>query len=168
MKSGRLFLYHVLSLFIPETRGFGLKAALLRWCGAVVGTNVRINSSVRFVGTGRLVVGDDVWLGYGVYLSPVGDAQIEIGAHCDLAPQAMVLTGSHELDPAGEHVAGKGTAASVSIGAGSWLGARCVVLPGVDLPPKTVVAAGAVVTQAPGQEKTVLAGVPAVAKKVLD
>lgn len=166
MKSLLLWIYSLIVHLLPETRCFGLKAFLLRRCGARIGRNVRINSSVRILGTGRLDIGDDVWLGAGVFLSPVGDAAITIGSHCDFGPQVMVLTGSHEIDPGGEHIGGRGTAQSVTIGAGSWLGARATVLPGVTLPVKTVVASGAVVTRGTAAEKTLLAGVPATARKV--
>lgn len=40
----RLWIYRLTTCWMPETRLFGLKATLLRWCGAQVGTNVRINS----------------------------------------------------------------------------------------------------------------------------
>ena len=167
MKSVRLWIYSLVVRLLPETRCFGLKAFMLRRCGARVGRNVRINSSVRILGTGRLEIGDDVWLGAGVFLSPVGDATITIGPHCDFGPQVMVLTGSHEIDPDGEHIGGRGTAQSVTIGSGSWLGARATILPGVSLAEKTVVAAGAVVAKDSAVEKTLLAGVPAVEKKLL-
>lgn len=167
MKSVRLWIYSLVVRLLPETRCFGLKAFMLRRCGARVGRNVRINSSVRILGTGRLEIGDDVWLGAGVFLSPVGDAAIIIGPHCDFGPQVMVLTGSHEIDPDGEHIGGRGTAQSVTIGAGSWLGARSTILPSVSLAEKTVVAAGAVVAKDCVVEKTLLAGVPAVEKKQL-
>ena len=167
MKSLLLWIYSLIVHLLPETRCFGLKAFLLRRCGARIGRNVRINSSVRILGTGRLEIGDDVWLGAGVFLSPVGDAAITIGSHCDFGPQVMVLTGSHEIDPGGEHIGGRGTAQSVTIGAGSWLGARSTILPGVSLAEKTVVAAGAVVCKDVRIPRSLVAGVPAVLKKAL-
>ena len=166
MNSLGLWIYTAFSSILPEPRCFSTKATILRVCGAKVGRNVRINSFVRILGTGRLGIGDDVWLGAGVFLSPVGDAAITIGSHCDFRPQVMVLTGSHEINPGGEHIGGRGTAQSVTIGAGSWLGARATVLPGVTLPAKTMVASGAVVTRGTAAEKTLLAGVPATARKV--
>lgn len=52
MKTGRLWLYSLFCRLLPETRFFALKASLLRWCGAKVGKNVRINSGARFCGGG--------------------------------------------------------------------------------------------------------------------
>lgn len=88
-----------------------------------------------------------------------------IGSRIDIAPGVTILTGSHEIDPKGEHIAGKGTTASVAIGSGSWLGARSVILSGVTLPEKTLVAAGAVVTKSIEEAECLLAGVPAAVKK---
>lgn len=55
---------------------------------------------------------------------------------------------------------------AISIGSGSWLGARATILPGVTLPPKTIVAAGSVVTKSSEVPCALLAGVPANVKKL--
>ena len=167
MKPFRLWLYKLVTQWLPETRCFGLKSTLLRWCGAKIGDNVRVSSSAIFSGDGMLEIGDDVWIGAGSRIVPVGDGKIAIGSHCDLGPEVMILTGSHAIDPEGAHIAGKGTGAAVLVGSGCWLGARSTVLPGVNLPPKTIVAAGAVITKGPRHEKTLIAGVPAEEKRTL-
>ena len=53
MRPSRLWIYRLITALLPETRLFGLKAALLRWCGAQVGTNVRLKSSVHITGDGQ-------------------------------------------------------------------------------------------------------------------
>lgn len=161
MNSFKLYIYRLLTQFLPETRFFGLKCALLRWCGARVGQNVRINSTAIFSGNGKLTIGDDVWIGAGCFISAVGLASITIGSHIDFGPQVMVLTGSHKIDLTGEHIGGEGTAESVAIGDGCWLGARSTILPGVSLNEKTLIAAGAVVVKSTEQSMTLVAGVPA-------
>ena len=138
---------------------------LLRWCGAKVGKDVRINSSAVFSGNGTLSIGDDVWIGAGDVISPVAPASITIGIHVDLGPEVMIITGSHEIDLVGEHIGGKGTSASVTIGDGCWLGARATILPGVVLAKKTLVAAGAVVTKPVETPCSLVAGVPANVRK---
>lgn len=47
LRPARLWIYRLATCGMPETRLFGLKADLLCWCGAQVGTNVRLNSSVH-------------------------------------------------------------------------------------------------------------------------
>lgn len=167
MSPFRLYIYRLIVFWMPETRFFKIKAALLRWAGAQIGENVRINSSAYFVGNGRLVVGDDVWIGAQNFISPIAPAEITIGAHVDFGPQVAVITGSHEIDSSGEHIAGKGIASSVSIADGCWIGARSLILPGVSLQKKTLVAAGAVVTQSIDHERCLVAGVPAGVKRAL-
>lgn len=140
---------------------------LLRWAGAKIGKNVRINSSAVFSGNGDLRIDDDVWIGAGDVISPIAPACITIGSHIDFGPGVMIITGSHEIDLEGEHIGGKGAAASVSIGNGCWLGARTTILPGVALAEKTLVAAGAVVTKSVDVPCSLVAGVPAEIKKQL-
>ena len=161
----RLWFYFLAVHFLPETRFFGLKVRLLRWCGATIGKNVRIASSARFLGNGRLFIDDDVWIGSGCFISPINTAEIRIGEHVDIAPQVMLITGSHEIDAEGCHMAGKGYSKSIKIGDGCWLGARSIVLPGVSIAPKTILASGSIMTDSNDDEKCLWAGVPARKKK---
>lgn len=167
MKPFRLWIFGLLTGWLPETRFFALKASLLRWCGAQVGRNVRICSSAVFRGNGKLVIGNDVWIGAQTYISPVGSSVIKIGDCCDIAPRVMLLTGTHEVDPVGSHIGGTGKSASTVVGNGCWLCAGSVILPGVTLANKTLVAAGSVVTLPVMDECMLIAGVPAKRKKCL-
>lgn len=174
MSPFKLWVYRRLTSWLPESRGYEFKTALLRWAGAKIGRNVSIYSSTLIVGNGALEIGDDVHIGALGYIHPVAPAGITIESHADIGPRVTLLTGSHEIDPSGDHIGGKGIVAPVTIGSGSWLGARATILPGVTLPPKTLVAAGAVVTKFPldlnlqPQPPTsglLLAGIPATVKK---
>ncbi len=165
MKTYKLWIYIIICRLLPETRFFGLKVALLRWCGAKIGANVRISSSARFFGGGELEIGDDVWIGTDNVIHPVSRAKVKIGNCCDLGPGVMILTGSHEIDPEGEHIAGEGTHADVEIGDGCWLGARSLILPGVKLGKKTIVAAGTVMDRPALETRCMYAGVPGRMKK---
>lgn len=166
MKSCRLFLYRIVSYLLPESRCFGLKRAMLRWAGAKIGFNVRIYSSVMILGNGGLEIGDDVNIGSGVFISASSPAKIRIGSCVDIAHGVMIETGTHKIEPESEHIGGKGSSRNVTIGTGSWIGARATILPGVILPEKTIVASGAVVTKSSDSPKSLLAGVPAKVKKV--
>lgn len=166
MKPFRLWVYCLLVRFLPETRCFWLKALALRWCGARVGSGVRINSSAVFLGCGNLSIGDCVWVGPQCFVSSVGGAAVKIGACCDLAPRVTILTGTHAIDFHGAHAAGQGRVADVSIEDGCWIGAGATILPGVTLLGKTVVAAGSLVRDSTAHEFSLVAGVPACEKKV--
>ena len=156
----------MITRFLPETRFFRFKTFLLRWCGATVGENVRINSSAVIVGTGDLVVGDDVWIGAHSYISATGSAKIVIGECCDIAPQVSLITGTHLIDITGEHVAGVGLSKNITIGRGCWLGARSIILPGISLADHIVVGAGSVVNQSYEMPYLLLVGNGATVKKV--
>lgn len=163
--TGRLSFYRFLTRFIPETRLFAFKASVLRWCGATVGKNVRVCSSATILGSSALSIGDDVWIGPSVFLSATGTAELKIGSRVDIAPRVMILTGTHEVEKGGPRAAGRGLSKSVTIGDGCWLGAASIVLPGVVLLDRTVVAAGSVVNRSSEIPCQLLAGVPASVKK---
>ena len=165
MNTFKLWIYRMVTAWLPESRAFAWKRMWLRFAGAKIGKNVRIYSSARFLGNGRLEIGDDVHIGPEVLIYAVAPAGVTIGSCIDIGPRVTILTGSHEIDPEGAHVAGKGTAAEVTVGDGSWIGACATILPGVAIAKKTVVAAGAVVTESVEEEKTLVAGIPAQAKK---
>lgn len=165
MRCSLLLMYRLLTAWLPESRGFGWKNFLLRLAGVRIGRNVRIYSSARIIGTGPLEIGDDVHIGPEVMIYTNGAAKVAIGSHVDIAPRVTILTGSHKIDPAGEHTAGAGTGMNVVIADGSWIGANATVLGGVVLHEKTVVAAGAVVCTGVERGHCLLAGVPSVMKQ---
>ena len=161
MKTERLWIYRLLTRLMPETRCFRLKSAMLRWCGAEIGCNVRICSSASFLGIGRLVIGDDVWIGPLVSIESSGDATVAIGSHVDIANGVMITTGTHEIELDGEHIAGRGYNSSVEIGNGAWICLCSRLLPGSRVGNHSVVAAGSVVTRTYSEASVLLAGIPA-------
>ena len=165
MKTGRLWVYRLVTSLMPETRFFNLKAAMLSWCGVKIGKNARICSSVSFLGIGMLSIGDDVWIGPHVAIESSGNASVSIGSHVDIANGVMITTGTHEIDLNGLHIAGKGYNKSVSVGDGSWIGLCARLLPGAKIGSHSVVAAGSVVTKSFDEGYVLLAGVPADVKK---
>lgn len=91
----------------------------------------------------------------GCYFSGING--IDIGDDTMFAPGVKVISANHTLGNLGEHDADP----PIRIGRRCWLGANCVILPGVVLGDQTVVAAGAVVTKSYPSGGVVLAGVPA-------
>lgn len=113
MSTVGLWVYKLVTAWLPESRAFAWKRMWLRLAGAKIGKNVRIYSSARFLGNGRLEIGDDVHIGPEVMIYAVAPAGVTIGSSIDIGPRVTVLTGSHVIDPEGAHVAGKGTAAEL-------------------------------------------------------
>jgi maltose O-acetyltransferase len=89
-------------------------------------------------------------IGAGTYINAgcwfEGNGRIEVGGDCLFGPEVMVLTSTHAQLPGG-CIARVSESRDVRIGARSWLGARAVVLPGVEIGEGAVIAAGAVVSR---------------------
>jgi len=108
-----------------------------------VGDHFKIWSSHRrtlVTGWGRLRIGDRVFLNNGVFISCVHE--ITIGDDVAIANEAY-LTDSDSHGVEGRAV----REAPIRIGNGSWIGARAIILPGVTIGSRVLVAAGAVVTR---------------------
>jgi acetyltransferase-like isoleucine patch superfamily enzyme len=164
MNTTRLHFVRIIFRLLPETRAYAFKAALLRWCGAVVGRQVRVCSSVTIMGGGELVIGADTWIGHQTIIFSTSSVRIQ--ARVDIGPQVYIGTGTHDLHPTGSRMAGPGRNLDVEIGEGAWLGARTMILPGVRVGDRAVTAAGAVVAH-PVPDGVLVGGVPARILKTL-
>lgn len=118
----------------------GFKLALLRLFGARIGRGVVLKPHVRIKFPWRLTVGDHVWIGQGVWIDNL--AQVTIGSHSCLSQEAYLCTGSHDHKSASFDL----IVAPITLSAGSWIGARSVLLPGKTVGINAIVAAGSVVT----------------------
>lgn len=90
-------------------------------------------------------------------------AHIYIGKGVYIAPNVGVITANHDFDDLDSHGGGQ----DVAIGDGSWIGMNSVILPGVVLGEKTMVAAGSVVNKSFPDGKVLIGGSPARVLKVL-
>ena len=117
------------------------RSVLLERAGIDVGQAL-VEPGCFFFGA-RVKLGDWAWINHRCYF----DARdsIEIGSFCSLAMEVMLCTSTHDLGDARKR-AGTYRSAPISIGPGTWLGTRAMVLPGVTIGPGCVVAAGSVVT----------------------
>ena len=151
-----------LMLPIPLYTGGRVRTHLLRYLGFQVGRGTTIWDTPRFIGTkhtrAKVSIGNDCLLTIGSYWDLA--APIRLGNFVAVAPEVMLLTGSHDFHNP-QNRAGKMQPSPVSICDGVWLGARCIILPGVTIGEGAVVAAGAVVTK-DVPPHTLVAGVPAV------
>lgn len=92
----------------------------------------------------------------GIYLQNF-KGTIHLGRGTYIAPNVGIITANHRLDALDEHEDGR----DVVIGEKCWIGMNAVILPGVVLGDRTVVAAGAVVTRSFPQGRCVIGGTPA-------
>lgn len=135
-------------LWVNAIGGWCLTPRLVRFliyrsAGLGVGT-ANIFPGCRFTGPGGTTIGPASFVNSGCYFE--ASAPICIGRQCLIAMQVLITTSTHELGPDG-FVSRESSCAPVTIGNRCWLGARCVVLPGVTIGDGVVVAAGAIVTE---------------------
>lgn len=91
-----------------------------------VAAGAKISSSANVCGTAgihysNLIIGEVTWLGAGCHVIPTRDVVVTIGKNCDIGPQVMFVTGSHEFGTSNRR-AGNGTSSPSYIGKRSWIG----------------------------------------------
>ncbi len=123
------------------------RPAILRAFGAQIGERVLIRHRVRVLWPWKLAIGDDCWIGEGVWLLNLDF--ITIGHDVCLSQEAFLCTGSHQpKDPAFEF-----NNAPIHVGAGAWIAARTTILRGTTISPGEVVASGVVLGRQAGSAK---------------
>ena len=90
----------------------------------------------------KVRIGDHTFVNRGCYFE--GGGQISIGDHCQIAPEVIFTTDNHERLADGT-VNPTATSLDIQVGSGTWIGARCIILPGTVIEENCVIAAGAVV-----------------------
>lgn len=149
----RAWVYYRVNHIYAGTRCFEKKRRLLNSVGHSLGEGTKIVGPLFC--TGRLVVGENCWIGRGLTIH--GNGTVTMGSNCDIGPDVTFLTGSHELGDATRR-AGKGKTFDVTVGNGVWVGARSTVM--ADVGDGSAIAACACVSKAVG-ENVLVGGVPA-------
>ena len=144
------------------TRFFGIKRKLLKNCGFVIGKNTKVVGPLRV--TGDLIIGENCWIGTGFTVH--GNGSVTIGSDCDIAPDVVFLTGSHEIGDSGRR-AGKGKKFDIVIGNSSWVGARSTFCENIAIGNSCIIGACSFVNKNFSTD-TFIAGAPAKDKRKLD
>lgn len=136
----------------------------------VIGQDVSLTAGMMpdlDLGPGTVLrLGNGVVLGRGSHI--VADTDITMGDDVFCGPYVYITSTNHSYDDPAQPVGKQWPrTAPVEIGAGSWLGAGAVVLPGARLGRNVVVAAGAVV-RGEVPDHAVVAGAPARVVRRLD
>jgi maltose O-acetyltransferase len=150
--------------FLPESRCYRLKALVYNLCGEHIDLSAHIYSSVVFA-TLPVYIGRDTHIGPRCLFAGDIGCPIVIGPNCAIAPLVTFITGTHKIGSPTRR-AGRGYSLPIEVGAGTWIGAGSLILPGVTIGRGCVIAGGSVVTKGI-PANTLAAGVPAVVKKQL-
>ena len=160
---------------------------IIRGCGKIeFGNRVKVYDDVYILckHNSCLVIEDDVIIGTRAYFESGGEihvgkrtgiwqdslvtancgSKVLIGDDCKIAHKVSLKTTTHAISRQGPCIGGADVFKDIVIEGGAWLCAGAIVLPGVTIGHKCLVAAGAVVTRdAPAT--SLVAGIPAVIKK---
>lgn len=134
------------------------QTTLIRELFGEAGENVSVMQNFRCAFGFNIHVGKDFFSNYNCTI--LDENEVRIGDNCMMAPEAMICTAFHTVDPKGrrDH---KGMASPVHIGDNVWIGAKALILPGVSVGNNVVIGAGSVVTK-DVPDDVVVAGNPAV------
>ena len=150
-----------LVLSLPRFRVFLIiKNIFLSLMGAKIGAGVIIYPGI-WISPGRnLILEDDVVLSMGVLISTEGG--VTIGKRTQIGYGSKIFSSNHTVPPIGEYLPISGDShlnehhKRIIIEKDVWVGANCVILPGVKIGEGAVIAAGSVVVK--DIEKNVIAG----------
>ncbi len=127
---------------------------MLRLFGARIGNGVVIRGNVNISFPWRLTIGDHVWIGEDVGILTLAPVLIE--SNVCISQRAYLCTGSHDFRSETFDLVTR----PITIRSGSWIAAGAVILPGVEIGPHSLVAAGSVVNR-DVPSSTVVRGNPA-------
>ncbi len=158
----RLSLANLLVSGVPRGGGGRIRSWIYRVIGGLaIGRGTVIMGAMKLHGgagaSRRLQIGAYGFINEGVEFDLGGT--IKIGEGVSLGMGCLFLTVSHAVGDAGFR-AGLREIRPVTIGRGAWLGARVVVLPGINVGTGAIIGAGAVVTRDVAAD-ILAAGVPA-------
>lgn len=184
-QKSKFFIYNLVKFFFPSYRS-RVRRWILSWCGVKLGHGVLISSSTYFfcqdegeifIGDnviivdahitsmgGRITIGDHSEIHPQSLLAANGNSMLQIGENVKVAHMVSLKTTSHRIEPNGDCIGGACEYRNITIGDGCWLCAGSIVIPGVKVGRKNVIAAGAVVI-GDTPDGVLMAGNPACIKK---
>ncbi len=164
----RLIFFQILVSLIPTMAGIRLRRELYRMAGISIGNGTVILGKMKLTGEGtiarNLIIGENCVLNELVTFN-LGE-MVTIEDNTSIGMECLFLTVSHQMGMP-EYRGGQTLTRPIIVGRGVWMGARVIVLPGVNIGPGSVIGAGSVVTQ-DVPANVIAAGVPARVIRNLD
>jgi putative colanic acid biosynthesis acetyltransferase WcaF len=141
LKRGIWFIINVFFFINPLNPFNRLKTGILRMFGSKVGKGVIIKPNVNIKYPWKLEIGNNVWIGEGVWIDNL--APVCIGNNSSVSQGALLLTGSHNYKNIAFDLIVKG----IILEDGVWIGAKSIVCPGVTCQSHSILTVGSVATK---------------------
>lgn len=127
MKLAQLF---VKGIYPPER----IRGLMCYWAGITPDKHIRMKKHVFFEHPSRVHIGTGCLINHfvGFYTGQHGDSHITIGNNVAVGMGTKFITNSHEIGPE-EQRAGAGTAESIVVEDGVWIGSNATILKGVKI-----------------------------------
>lgn len=145
-----LVLYYSILIHLPSASvskvGVRLRAFSIKYIFHKVGSNVNVAKGVKFGKGSNIQIGNNS--GIGECSTIVNMADVIIGNDVMIAPEVLFLTGGHEYHNDALLLREQSRVMKpIIIGNDCWIGARAIILPGVTVSNRVIIAAGSVVTK---------------------
>lgn len=127
--------------FVTLIPSHTLRNFVWRSVGVKIGKNSTLHTGVRVYDPRNITIGEGTIIGRGVFID--GRDQVAIGSHTSIASEVMIYSSEHDLTASDFHAISD----VVKIGDYVFIGPRAIILPGVTIGDRAVVAAAAVVTK---------------------
>lgn len=126
-------------LFLKITKRFGarVKVYSCRW-----GKGIRLEDGVRIIGTGIVSIGDNFYANASCHFL----GNISIGDNVLVGPKTVIWSRNHGFAKDQLIREQKHKDEPIHIHSDCWIGASCIILPGVTIGKGAVIGAGSVVT----------------------
>jgi len=162
-KSIFIIIYEAVTYIIfatPRFRIFNfLKSLYINILGGKAGKKITYYPGIRLGNVSKLKLGDNVDLAWGVIITTKG--KVQIGDRTLIGYGTKILSANHNIPSNRGRIFTSGHSSSeIIIGNDVWIGASCIILPGIKIGEGSVIAAGSVVTKSV-KPYTIVAGVPA-------
>ena len=143
--------YYLVGRFLPKYPIPGYKIAykvryfLCKYIFESMGENVLIKRNAYFGDGAKIRIGNNSQIG----INSIMDNDVVIGNDVTMGPDVIIYTSSHEYKNLGIPINQQGEKPhrQVTIGNNVWIGARCIILPGVSIGDNAIIGANTVVTK---------------------
>lgn len=158
-----LTIYYSIAYWLPGSRRTGLSCALRVYLLSKIfqksGKRINILKGAEIYCPNNFSIGEDSGIGQDCKFQCLDE--VHIGNRVLIGPQVLIFTANHKWDSYLNTYFKSGIDKSkVTIGDDSWIGARAILLPGVNIGKGVTIAAGSIVTK-DVENYSIVAGVPA-------